>query len=67
MSRRAARFTQAEAARFARIAASLGPAWRVIAEDGVLQLVQSDAVQPKSKGQGRRADDQVAPERKWRL
>lgn len=67
MSRRAARFTQAEAARFARIAASLGPAWRVIAEDGVLQLVQSDAFQPKAKGQGRGSADEVAPERKWRL
>lgn len=41
MSRRAARFTQAEAARFARVAANLGPAWRVLAVDGVLQLVQN--------------------------
>jgi hypothetical protein len=67
VSRRAARFTQAEAARFARIATSLGPAWRVIAEDGVLQLVQSDAAQTKPKGQGRGSSDEVAPERKWRL
>lgn len=67
MSRRAARFTQAEAARFARVAANLGPAWRVLAVDGVLHLVQGGNPSPvpsPAKGEG---EDDVAPKRKWRL
>ena len=43
MPRRAARFTQAEVSRMARAAAALGPAWRVVAIDGRLELVQGDA------------------------
>jgi hypothetical protein len=59
MSRRAARFTQAEAARLARVAASLGPAWRVVAIDGRLELIQGEDRRPAPKP--------VAPEKEWRL
>ena len=62
MPRRAARFTQAEVSRMARAAAALGPAWRVVAIDGRLELVQGDAPKPQPE---RKPD--LAPADKWRL
>jgi hypothetical protein len=41
MSRRPASVVQADIARAARVAAQLGPEWRVEVERGVIRLVQS--------------------------
>lgn len=41
MTRRPALVTQADVARAARVAASLGPGWRVEIEGAVIRLVQS--------------------------
>jgi hypothetical protein len=41
MTRRPALVTQADVARVARVAASLGPEWRVEIEGRVIRLVQS--------------------------
>lgn len=40
MSRRAAAFTQADAYRMGAAAKRLGPEWRVVLDDGKLNLVQ---------------------------
>ncbi len=61
MSRKAARFTQAEVGRMARVAAKLGPAWRVVAIDGRLELFQGEAPKSETKPKS------TVPEKEWRL
>ena len=55
MTRRPALVAQADIARAARVAASLGPGWRVEIEGPVIRLVQSPAA------------DRPAPEREFEI
>jgi hypothetical protein len=43
MSRRPARFTEAEAKRAGKVAAALGEPWIVRIEDGVIEIVRKDS------------------------
>ena len=65
MTRRPALVAQADIARAARVAASLGPGWRVEIEGPVIRLVQpapSDQPAP-----GRNSQAGLAREHNWRL
>lgn len=65
MTRRPALVAQADIARAARVAASLGPGWRVEIEGPVIRLVQaalSDQLAP-----GRNSQAGLAREHNWRL
>jgi hypothetical protein len=45
----------------ARVAAKLGPAWRVVAIDGRLELFQGEAPKSETKPKS------TVPEKEWRL
>ncbi len=68
MSRRAATFTQADAARALRAAQQVGPDWQVLVQGGVIRLLRGGTLPALAdKMVEEPPQEEEAPELKWKL